>query len=165
MEYLQNLKTILAERNKLCFIKAGKRTPDLSSIKTSRITEANKVLSNSVSQREINSLEKSVQKMEVPNIALKIERRVDSTEKEMSQSPSLKRKTFEDATLQASNADSVYLNPLKHLSVSASEISNSKVPLERVLEEQVCIHGIRGEGSAKHVFTNHQTSNLNVFER
>ena len=30
--------------------------------------------------------------MEVPNIALKIERRVDSTEKEMSQSPSLKGK-------------------------------------------------------------------------
>ena len=29
------------------------------------------------------------------NIALKIERRVDSTEKQMSQRPSLKRKTFE----------------------------------------------------------------------
>ncbi|KAK7841058.1 hypothetical protein CFP56_015987 [Quercus suber] len=140
-----NLKTILVERNKLCFIKVGKRTPDLSSIKTSRITEANKVLSNSVSQREINSLEKSVQKMEVQgNIALKIEHRVDSTENEMSQSPSLKRKTFE-----ASNADSVYLNPLKHLSASSS------------------LHSwdLGRESSAKHVFTDHRTSNLNVFER
>lgn len=36
MESLRNLKNISAERNKLCSIKAGKRTPDLSSIKTSR---------------------------------------------------------------------------------------------------------------------------------
>ena len=43
-----------------------------------------------LSQREINSLEKSVQKMKVQgNIELNIERHVDSTEKEMSQSPSL----------------------------------------------------------------------------
>ena len=43
-----------------------------------------------LSQREINSLEKSVQKMKVVgNIELNIERHVDSTEKEMSQSPSL----------------------------------------------------------------------------
>ena len=43
-----------------------------------------------LSQREINSLEKSVQKMKVEgNIELNIERHVDSTEKEMSQSPSL----------------------------------------------------------------------------
>ena len=43
-----------------------------------------------LSQREINSLEKSVQKMKVEgNIELNIERHVDNTEKEMSQSPSL----------------------------------------------------------------------------
>ena len=36
MESLQHLKNISAERNKLCSIKSGKRTPDLSSIKTSR---------------------------------------------------------------------------------------------------------------------------------
>ncbi|KAM3700464.1 hypothetical protein ACJW31_05G100300 [Castanea mollissima] len=156
MESLRNLKNISAERNKLCSTKAGKRTPDLSSIKTSRIIEANKILSSSISRREINSLEKSEKKMEVQgNIALKIERRVDRSEKQMSQSPSLKRKTFE-----ASNADSVYLKPLKRLSASPSESSNSKLPLESVLEEQVCIHGIQAESSAKHVFTDHGTSGL-----
>ncbi|KAL0011254.1 hypothetical protein SO802_006362 [Lithocarpus litseifolius] len=156
MESLRHLKNISAKRNKLCSIKAGKRTPDLSSIKTSRITEANKVLSSSISRREIKSLEKSEKKMKVHgNIALKIERCVDSTEKQMSQSPSLKRKTFE-----ASNADSVYLKPLKRLSASPSESSNSKLPLESVLEEQVCIHGIQAESSAKHVFTDHRTSGL-----
>ncbi|XP_050287223.1 uncharacterized protein At4g18490-like [Quercus robur] len=156
MESMRHLKNVSAERNKLCCIKAGKRTPDLSSIKTSRITEANKVLSSSISRREINSLEKSEKKMKVQgNIALKTERCVDSTEKQMSQSPSLKRKTFE-----ASNADSVYLKPLKRLSASPSESSNSKLPLESVLEEQVCIHGIQAESSAKHVFTDHRTSGL-----
>ncbi|XP_030968558.1 uncharacterized protein At4g18490 isoform X3 [Quercus lobata] len=156
MESLRHLKNVSAERNKLCSIKAGKRTPDLSSIKTSRITEANKVLSSSISRREINSLEKSEKKMKVQgNVALKTEHCVDSTEKQMSQSPSLKRKTFE-----ASNADSVYLKPLKRLSASPSESSNSKLPLESVLEEQVCIHGIQAESSAKHVFTDHRTSGL-----
>nr|XP_023907347.1 uncharacterized protein At4g18490-like [Quercus suber] len=155
MESLRHLKNISAERNKLCSIKAGKRTPDLSSIKTSRITEANKVLSSSISRREINS-EKTEKKMKVQgNIALKIELCVDSTEKLMSQSPSLKRKTFE-----ASNADSVYLKPLKRLSASPSESRNSKLPLESVFEEQVCIQGIQAESSAKHVFTDHRTSGL-----
>ena len=36
MESMRHLKNVSAERNKLCSIKAGKRTPDLSSIKSSR---------------------------------------------------------------------------------------------------------------------------------
>jgi hypothetical protein len=36
MESLRNSKIISAERNKLCSIKAGKRTPGLSSMKNSR---------------------------------------------------------------------------------------------------------------------------------
>ncbi|KAK7841049.1 uncharacterized protein CFP56_015988 [Quercus suber] len=67
MESLRHLKNISAERNKLCSIKAGKRTPDLSSIKTSRITEAKKVLSSSISRREIISLEKSEKKISLEN--------------------------------------------------------------------------------------------------
>ncbi|KAG6691234.1 hypothetical protein I3842_10G056200 [Carya illinoinensis] len=154
MESLRNSKIISAERNKVCPIKAGKKMPDLSHMKTSRTLEAKQVLSNS--KREVTSLGKLEENREVQsNTELKTEHAVDSNEKQMSQNLSLKRKTFE-----GSNSDSVSLKPLKRLSESPSESSNFKVPAERILEEQVCIHGIQGESTAKHVVYDHPTSGL-----
>ncbi|KAF5472992.1 hypothetical protein F2P56_009643 [Juglans regia] len=154
MESLRNSKNISAERNKVCPIKAGKKMPDLSHMKTSRTLGAKQVLSNST--REVSSLGKLEENREVQsNTELKTEHPVDSNEKQMSQNLSLKRKIFE-----GSNSDSGYLKPLKRLSESPSESSNFKVPAERIPEEQVCIHGIQGESTAKHVVYDHLTSGL-----
>ncbi|XP_041027503.1 uncharacterized protein At4g18490 [Juglans microcarpa x Juglans regia] len=154
MESLRNSKIISAEKNKVCPIKAGKKMPDLSHMKTSRTLGAKQVLSNST--REVSSLGKLEENRKVQsNTELKTEHPVDSNEKQMSQNLSLKRKTFE-----GSNSDSGSLKPLKRLSESPSESSNFKVPAERILEEQVCIHGIQGESTAKHVVYDHLTSGL-----
>ncbi|XP_059438915.1 uncharacterized protein At4g18490 [Corylus avellana] len=155
IESLRNSEIIPAERNKLCLINAGKKTPDLSSMRTARTIGASKALSNSICQT-VDSSGKFAQNVGVEgNTTSKIVHLVGSDEKQMSQALSLKRKKFE-----ASNADSESLKSLKRLSESPSESSNLKVPSERVLEEQVCIRGIRTESNAKHITDDQPTSGL-----
>jgi hypothetical protein len=61
-----------------------------------RTVGASKALSNSICQRQVNFSRKFEQNMGVQgNTASKIERLVDSNEKQMSQAVSLKRKKFE----------------------------------------------------------------------
>ncbi|CBI30658.3 unnamed protein product, partial [Vitis vinifera] len=97
---IKNLKTISVEGNKLSGVKDLSRTPKPSSLKISRATGASNILSNSTFGKEIKSLRKSEQNMELQGkTASKMVPSVDTLKKTPpTSSSSLKRKTLEEAS-------------------------------------------------------------------
>ncbi|WJZ96491.1 hypothetical protein VitviT2T_015174 [Vitis vinifera] len=147
---IKNLKTISVEGNKLSGVKDLSRTPKPSSLKISRATGASNILSNSTFGKEIKSLRKSEQNMELQGkTASKMVPSVDTLKKTPpTSSSSLKRKT-----LEASNANVTTLNPLKRLSESPREIRNFKEASEVVFKEQVCNQEKLVDMNTKNVLT------------
>ncbi|KAL6333518.1 hypothetical protein AAG906_028703 [Vitis piasezkii] len=149
---IKNLKTISVEGNKLSGVKDLNRTPKPSSLKISRATGASNILSNSTFGKEIKSLRKSEQNMELQGkTASKMVPSVDTLKKTpptSSSSSSLKRKT-----LEASNANVTTLNPLKRLSESPRESRNFKEASEVVFKEQVCNQEKLVDMNTKNVLT------------
>ncbi|RDX95263.1 hypothetical protein CR513_22241, partial [Mucuna pruriens] len=147
-ESSQKSRIASIEGNKLSSFKACKITPALSSLKTSRNSGANRVLTTSLHQKETNSLVRSGQSMEIRGItASKNDHLIDSGDNQKPLTPFLKRKTIE-----VSEADFTLLRSLKRFSQSPSKSRNSKESSEEVVGEV--------ESMPNNLLYNHSTSGL-----
>ncbi|XP_057950269.1 uncharacterized protein LOC131145167 isoform X6 [Malania oleifera] len=118
---------------KFSSLKAAKRTPDQSSLKSSRTVGLNKDLSSSTFHRRTKSLQKTEQDEQVQgHVAFRTASSV-TPEKRTRPTLSLKRKTLEET-----NVDPVALNPPKRLSESPNESRKLKGASGGLIAEQ-CI--------------------------
>ncbi|KDP21061.1 hypothetical protein JCGZ_21532 [Jatropha curcas] len=135
-------------------LKAGKKTPDLSSLKITRTTGASKGHSSAVDKLGLSSSRNSGKNVEVQGTtASKVAHPIANAERKTLLMTSLKRKTSE-----ASNQELVALSPRKRLSQSPNEISNLKEPLKSTIEEQGCHQDNQVKSKPKGVLYNHSTS-------
>ncbi|XP_024029262.1 LOW QUALITY PROTEIN: uncharacterized protein At4g18490 [Morus notabilis] len=137
MESVQNSRVKPIEGNKLLLVRAGKKMPDLATMKISKTTvEAYKVSSDST-QKESGFPRNTEQNVEVDgSTASETSHPFKSNEKKSLMNLSLKRKTFE-----LSNSDLSCQKPLKRLSESLPKIRDLKEPLKRVAEEKFSTAG------------------------
>ncbi|KAF4363123.1 hypothetical protein G4B88_029641 [Cannabis sativa] len=132
-----NPKIKSAEETTLCPAKAVRKLPDLSTMKVSKYwtTGANQVLSNSLPQKDIISLQNPEKNVQVQgntaNTASDTASPAISTEKKLPLNLSLKRKS-----LELSHSDLASLKALKRPYTSLIESRDIKEPLKRVVEEK-----------------------------
>ncbi|KAM6578523.1 hypothetical protein CsatB_030360 [Cannabis sativa] len=135
-----NPKIKSAEETTLCPVKAVRKLPDLSTMKVSKYwtTGANQVLSNSLPQKDIISLQNPEKNVQVQgntaNTASDTASPAISTEKKLPLNLSLKRKSLEFSPAEKNSiSDSgKILKPLKFPSESFGGSRNLKEPLKRI---------------------------------
>ncbi|XP_057949074.1 uncharacterized protein At4g18490 isoform X2 [Malania oleifera] len=144
---------------KFSSLKAAKRTPDQSSLKSSRMVGLNKDLSSSTFHRQTKSLQKTEQEEQVQgHVTFRTASSV-TPEKRTTPTLSLKRKTLEET-----NVDPVALNPSKRLSESPNESRKLKGASGGLIAEQVCSNANVVDDTAMDVDYDHTASTSDTLQ-
>uniref|UniRef100_A0A0A0KHT5 Uncharacterized protein n=1 Tax=Cucumis sativus TaxID=3659 RepID=A0A0A0KHT5_CUCSA len=129
MLHSQNAKTISAQGNKLCSIKASLIFPNPSSLKTSRGFGGKQVLLSTGGVQEKKLSEQATEARQRSK-KFDIGYCAENPEKQKLPISNMKRKA-----LEGPNVDSMLLKPLKLFCISPGEFRNSKEPLEKKIEQ------------------------------
>lgn len=157
MKSIQNTKNNSAEKNKLSPLKRVGRTSDPSNLKNMRTTGSSCAPLKLTLQKDFISLTNSERSMALKgNTESRISHAGD-TKKQTSSSPTLKRKSLEEAS-----AGLLTLKPMKRLSQSPGESRNLRESSQIIVDKQICNNENLADGTKENVFNNHQSPRLHA---